>query len=74
MTINLRAGDVYTPRPEDYCTKIAAVAPNDRPSVIGHLPGVDHWTPETARALARAANDPQTMVTLALVSPEYVIA
>ncbi len=27
MTINLRTGEQYVPRPEDYCTKIAPVAP-----------------------------------------------
>ena len=27
MTINLRTGEQYAPRPEDYCTKIAPVAP-----------------------------------------------
>ncbi len=28
MTINLRTGEQYAPRPEDYCTKIAPVAPH----------------------------------------------
>ena len=28
MTINLRTGEQYAPRPEDYCTKIAPVAPS----------------------------------------------
>ena len=29
MTIDLRTGQEYAPRREDYCTKIAAVAPAD---------------------------------------------
>ncbi len=27
MTVNLITGEQYAPRPEDYCTKIAPVAP-----------------------------------------------
>jgi putative DNA primase/helicase len=36
VAINLLTGQGYTPCPEDYCTKIAAVAPSDRGCPLWH--------------------------------------
>jgi hypothetical protein len=44
----------------------------DRPEAAATLLSVDKWSPSSSTALARAADDPRSVVTLALVSPEYV--
>jgi uncharacterized protein (DUF1800 family) len=46
----------------------------DRPAATARLLSVDGWGPTTAAALAKVADDPKALVTLALVSPEYVLA
>jgi uncharacterized protein (DUF1800 family) len=54
-------------------TAVERTAPPDRPDAAAHLLGVDGWTPRTLTALKDAAADPARLVTLALVSPEYVV-
>jgi hypothetical protein len=44
----------------------------DRPGAAAYLLGVDAWTDRTLAALRDAAADPVRLVTLALVSPEYL--
>jgi len=43
------------------------------PEAAAHLLGVDAWTPRTLAALKDAAADPARLVTLALISPEYLV-
>ncbi len=45
----------------------------DRPEAAAHLLGVDAWTDRTLAALKDAAADPVRLVTLGLVSPEYLV-
>jgi len=45
----------------------------DRPEAAAYLLGVDAWTDRTLAALKDAAADPVRLVTLALVSPEYLV-
>jgi len=45
----------------------------DRPGAAAYLLGVDAWTDRTLAALRDAAADPVRLVTLALVSPEYLV-
>ncbi|GAC1535900.1 MAG: DUF1800 domain-containing protein [Acidimicrobiales bacterium] len=52
---------------------VAAVAPGDRPDLIAHQLSVT-WSESTFRGLAQATADPKELVTLALVSPEFVLA
>jgi uncharacterized protein (DUF1800 family) len=54
-------------------TTVEKVAQADRPGAAAHLLGVDGWTPRTLAALKDAAADPARLVTLALVSPEYLV-
>ncbi|HEX4704195.1 MAG TPA: DUF1800 family protein, partial [Pseudonocardiaceae bacterium] len=53
--------------------ELAQAAAADRPAVAAHLLSVE-WSPATATALAAASRDPQTMLALALVAPEYTLA
>ncbi len=54
MTIDLRTGEQYTPRPEDYCTKIAPVAPGgDCPLWISFLARVTDNDVDLQHYLAR---------------------
>ncbi|MDQ2827292.1 MAG: DUF1800 domain-containing protein [Actinomycetota bacterium] len=53
---------------------LAAAAPADRPAAAARLLSVDGWGPATTAALTQAAGDPKTLLTLALVAPEYVLA
>lgn len=53
--------------------EIAAVAPSSRPDAAAHLLSVE-WSDQTARSLAQVSADPKELVTLALVSPEFVLA
>jgi uncharacterized protein (DUF1800 family) len=46
----------------------------DRVAAVGSLLAVDEWTPRTRAVLSAAASDPARLVTLALVSPEYVVS
>jgi uncharacterized protein (DUF1800 family) len=52
---------------------VAGAAQRDRPDAAARLLGLDGWTARTRAALADAAADPPRLVTLALVSPEYVV-
>ena len=52
---------------------VANVAVSQRPTACARLLGIDAWTTSTQHALDAAANDPRSLVALALVSPEYVL-
>ena len=52
---------------------LAGASAADRPQAIANLLSVDGWSPTTKAALAKAP-DPRSMLTLALVAPEYVLA
>ncbi|MDQ6648851.1 MAG: DUF1800 domain-containing protein [Actinomycetota bacterium] len=52
---------------------VADAAPGDRPDAVAHLLSLDGWSARSAMALRSAADDPARLVTLALVSPEYVV-
>lgn len=47
---------------------------NDRPAAAARLLGVDGWGATTQAALSEVASEPSSMLALALVSPEYVMA
>jgi hypothetical protein len=51
---------------------VSDAAPADRVDATAALLSVPHWGAATAGALQRSAADPTTLVTLALVSPEFV--
>ncbi|HEV7653958.1 MAG TPA: DUF1800 domain-containing protein [Mycobacteriales bacterium] len=51
----------------------AVSSASDRPAAAAHLLGVDAWTPRTLAALKDAAAEPARLVTLALISPEYLV-
>ncbi|MFN2608605.1 MAG: DUF1800 family protein [Acidimicrobiales bacterium] len=53
---------------------LASVCPAGRAAATARILSVDGWGPATAAALAGAAADPRTLLTIALVSPEYVLA
>jgi len=44
-----------------------------RADAAAHLLSVDAWGAQTRVALAQVADDPQSVVTLALCAPEYVV-
>jgi len=50
------------------------VAPSERLAAVGRLLGVDAWSPGTERALDRHRDDPRRLLTLALISPENLVA
>jgi uncharacterized protein (DUF1800 family) len=52
---------------------VAAEVPAARIDAVARLLSVDAWTARTRTALAAASVDPTRLVTLALVSPEYVV-
>lgn len=52
---------------------ITALAPGTRPAAVAALLGVESWSARTAAALATVQHEPQSLVALALVSPEYVL-
>jgi len=58
-----RTGDIST---------VADAARSARVDAAAQMLSVDGWGTTTAAALQRATSDPPTLVTLALVSPEYV--
>ena len=58
-----RRGDIST---------VADASGSDRVEAAAELLAVPRWGAQTASVLRRAAVDPPTLVTLALVSPEYV--
>jgi uncharacterized protein (DUF1800 family) len=51
---------------------VSDASPSLRVEAAADMLTVSNWSDTTARALQRAAGDPPTLVTLALVSPEYV--
>jgi uncharacterized protein (DUF1800 family) len=51
---------------------IADEAPSSRVDATASLLGLSGWSTTTASALRQAEGNPQTLLTLALVSPEYV--
>ncbi len=51
---------------------VADAAPPARVDAVSELLSVPSWSSTSARALSAAASDPPSLVTLALVSPEYV--
>ncbi len=53
---------------------IAAVPASDRPAAVARLLSVDGWGASTASGLAKVADDPKALLTIALVAPEYVLA
>ncbi|MDQ6728325.1 MAG: DUF1800 domain-containing protein, partial [Actinomycetota bacterium] len=53
---------------------ITSAAASDRPAAAARLLSVDGWGPATTAALTQAAGDPKTLLALALVAPEYVLA
>ncbi len=59
-------------------TRVGDISPvvdassRDRVDAAAHMLGLTRWSARMATALARAANDPPTLMTLALVSPDYV--
>ncbi len=53
---------------------IASASVADRPAAVARLLSVDGWGPSTSAGLAKVANDPKALLTIALVAPEYVLA
>jgi len=53
---------------------VSSVGAAERPAAAARLLSVDGWGPATGAALAKAAPDPQAMMTLALVAPEHLLA
>jgi uncharacterized protein (DUF1800 family) len=53
---------------------VAAVPASGRLAQVSELLGVDGWGPTTASALGRQVDQPESLVALALTSPEYVLA
>ena len=53
---------------------LASVPAADRPAAVARLLSVDEWSTSTASGLARVANDPKALLTIALVAPDYVLA
>ncbi len=51
---------------------VADAAPPSRVDAAAEMLTISDWSASTAAVLRGAANDPPTLVTLALVSPEYV--
>jgi uncharacterized protein (DUF1800 family) len=64
-------GDVLA-APGTDISVVADAAPGDRAEAAASLLSLDRWSPATASALARVADDPVTTMALSLVSPEYV--
>jgi uncharacterized protein (DUF1800 family) len=52
---------------------VAGAEQRDRPDAAAALLGVEAWTARTRAALTGAVGDPVRLVTLALVSPEYLV-
>ncbi len=53
---------------------VREASPSERPDAARHLLGVARWSDTTARALADASGDPVRMLTIALISPDYLLA
>ncbi|HTC68204.1 MAG TPA: DUF1800 domain-containing protein [Acidothermaceae bacterium] len=52
---------------------VADESASGRADAAAHLLSVDSWGPQTRVALAQIADDPVSLVTLALCAPEYVV-
>ncbi|HEY0871052.1 MAG TPA: DUF1800 domain-containing protein [Acidothermaceae bacterium] len=52
---------------------VADESPSTRADAAAHLLSVDGWGSQTRVALAQVADDPISLVTLALCAPEYVV-
>lgn len=61
-----------TSRPDADISLVEDASPTDRPDAAATLLSLPGWSPSTSAALAQTAEDPAAMLTLALVSPEYV--
>ncbi|MGI9032677.1 MAG: DUF1800 domain-containing protein [Acidimicrobiales bacterium] len=55
-------------------TPLSSVSAPARPEAAVRLLSVDGWSPSTTDALSSVADDPKALLTVALVSPEYVLA
>jgi uncharacterized protein (DUF1800 family) len=55
-------------------TPVSSVPPRARPAAVAHLLSIDAWSPTTTQALQQVADEPRSLLTLALVAPEYVLA
>ena len=55
-------------------TTVSSVSPRARPAAVAHLLSVDGWGPTTTSALQQVAAEPRSLLTLALVAPEYLLA
>ena len=49
------------------------MTPAERPAAVGRLLGVDSWGLATSSALASAADDVRSLITVALVAPETLL-
>jgi len=67
----LRLADTLAGRAD--LSSLASVPPAERTAAVGRVLSVDEWSPRTAGALARVADDPKTLLTAALVAPEYLL-
>jgi uncharacterized protein (DUF1800 family) len=61
-----------TAMPEADISLVTDASRGERPDAAATLLAVDGWSPATAASLSRVADDPPSVVALALVSPEYV--
>lgn len=68
-----RWADALVRHPTADLSAVADAAPAARPDAAASMLSVAGWSPATASALARVADDPRNLVALALVSPEYVV-
>lgn len=53
---------------------VADAAPADRPDQVARLLGIDRWGSATGAALRSTSDDPHALLTVALVSPEHLLA
>ena len=53
---------------------LASLPEADRPAAVARLLSVDGWGPSSAAGLAKVAANPKELLTIALVTPEYVLA
>jgi len=53
---------------------VSGLAAGERPGAVARLLSVDGWGAATGAALAAVADDPTSLLTLALVAPEYLVA
>lgn len=68
----LRASSTLTAQAD--LTPITTVVARDRPAAAARMVGVEGWGPTTAAALDEVSSDPRTLMILALVAPEHLLA